>query len=114
MTRHNRVLRILLVLLLASVSIVATQPPTQAVGSACPTGSYLPDTNSFPTNPDASLVLGPYLQSNNLFYKVNKNSGEAVVVSYDRNFTGDLVVPENVSITGSEIAAAGFDSASTD
>jgi outer membrane protein OmpA-like peptidoglycan-associated protein len=103
-----------LVLLLASVSIVATQPPTQAVGRACPTGSYLPDTNSFPTDPDASLVGGPYLQSNNLFYKVNKNSGEAVVVNYNRNFTGDLVVPENVSITGSEIAAAGFDSASTD
>ena len=107
-------LRILLVLLLASVSIVATQPPTQAVGRACPTGSYLPDTNSFPTDSNVSLVGGVYLQSNNLFYKVNKNSGEAVVVNYDRNFTGDLVVPENVSITGSEIAAAGFDSASTD
>ena len=108
-------LRILLVLLLASVSIVATQPPTQAVGRACPTGSYLPDTNSFPTDSNVDLVGGVYLQSNNLFYKVNKNSGEAVVVNYNRNnFTGDLVVPENVSITGSEIAAAGFDSASTD
>ena len=114
MPRHNRVLRILLVLLLASVSIVATQPPTQAVGASCSTTNYLPNTTTYPNNYTFKLIPDRYLLSNNIYYKVNRSSAEAIAVGYYRSFTGALTVPENLNITATEIQAAGFDSSTQD
>ena len=107
-------LRILLVLLLASVSIVATQPPVQAAGASCSTTNYLPNTTTYPNNYTFRLIPDRYLLSNNIYYKVNRSSAEAIAVGYDRSFTGALTVPENLNITATEIQAAGFDSSTQD
>jgi uncharacterized repeat protein (TIGR02543 family) len=111
MSKIGWALRILLVAVLSATPLVALQAPAQAAGAACPTTNYLPDTNTYPNNYTFKLIPEGYLLSNNIYYKVNKSSGEAIAVGYDRSFTGALTVPENLTITATEIQASGFDSA---
>lgn len=96
------------ILSLATVSAYTTS--AVAAGTACPATSYLPDTNSYPSNEPSTLVNDKYILSGNIYYKLNRATAEAVAVGYVRSYTGALTVPEDLNITTSEIQAAGFDS----
>jgi hypothetical protein len=82
-----------------------------AAAVACPVGNYLPDAAANPVATAASLTGNRYLRVGELYYKVNEVSGEALVVAYNKAFTGALTVPENLAITATVIDAAGFNSA---
>jgi hypothetical protein len=109
--KPKRLLGFFFAVIFSMSTIVSFSTPAQAVGVACPATSYLPNTNSYPNNVQSYLANDKYLLSNNIYYKVNKSSAEALVVGYVRSYTGALTVPENLAITATEIQAAGFDSA---
>ena len=109
-SKAKRLLGLMLAAFLTVTPIVAVLPAAAAVGVACPSTPYLPDTNSYPNNYPHKLAPEKYLLSNSIYYKLNKNSEEAIAVGYVSSFVGALTIPENLSITASEIQAAGFDS----
>jgi hypothetical protein len=78
-------------------------------GAACPATAYLPNTATYPNNDAGMLANDKYLLADNIYYKVNRSSAEAIAVGYVRSFTGALTIPEDLLITATEIQAAGFD-----
>ena len=95
-------------LLLTLNPISTFLPPVSAAVS-----SYLPDGGSRVTNltySTASLTTAGYIKIDNLFYKLNNNTHEAIVVGYDRTNLGlvnsSLVIPREITPTLAQVGSA--------
>ena len=112
---NSRFVRALIVisLLCGFFPTVVISPIANAAGIACPTTTYLPNTSgNYPGDHGTNWATKNYLKSNNIYFKINKDSGEAIAVGYNNSVTA-LVIPETITVTSQIIGAAGFDS-STD